>query len=89
VAEIICILARRGHRGIHPGAVVALDLILWLGFIATTVLYALFHLGDVFLYDTYWYEDDYEYGYGYGYDSGYDEMFIISRVLIALAGIEV
>jgi hypothetical protein len=31
IAEIICILARGGHRGIHPGAIVAIDLLAWLG----------------------------------------------------------
>lgn len=87
MAEIICIFARGGHRGIHPGAVVAIDLILWLGFIVSTVFYALYFLSDVYLYNDYDY--DYGYGYGYGYGSGSDEMFIISRALIALSGIEV
>jgi len=31
VAESICIWKRGGHRGIHPGAIVAIDLIAWLG----------------------------------------------------------
>ncbi|KAK4099347.1 hypothetical protein N658DRAFT_517426 [Parathielavia hyrcaniae] len=31
VAEIVCILKRGGNRGIHPGAVVAIDLFAWLG----------------------------------------------------------
>ncbi|KAL2129891.1 hypothetical protein VTI74DRAFT_7166 [Chaetomium olivicolor] len=31
VAELICILKRGGNRGIHPGAIVAIDLIIWLG----------------------------------------------------------
>ena len=31
VAEAISIVKRGGNRGIHPGAVVAVDLILWLG----------------------------------------------------------
>ncbi len=31
ISEAICIVVRGGHRGIHPGANVALDLILWLG----------------------------------------------------------
>lgn len=30
VAEIICILKRGGHRGIHPGAIIAMDLLSWL-----------------------------------------------------------
>lgn len=31
IAELICIFKRGGNRGIHPGAIVAVDLILWLG----------------------------------------------------------
>ncbi|KAK4223253.1 hypothetical protein QBC38DRAFT_373524 [Podospora fimiseda] len=31
VAEAICIWKRPGNRGIHPGAVVGVDLIIWLG----------------------------------------------------------
>ncbi|KAL2162478.1 hypothetical protein VTH06DRAFT_7392 [Thermothelomyces fergusii] len=38
LAEGICILVRGGHRGMHPGANVALDLLLWLGLIAGTAL---------------------------------------------------
>ncbi|KAH8887884.1 hypothetical protein GQ53DRAFT_843985 [Thozetella sp. PMI_491] len=37
-AEGICILARGGHRGIHPGANVGLDLIIWLALTATLSL---------------------------------------------------
>lgn len=36
IAESICIVVRPGRRGIHPGANVALDLILWLLFIPAT-----------------------------------------------------
>ncbi|KAK4223603.1 hypothetical protein QBC38DRAFT_548351 [Podospora fimiseda] len=36
ISESICILKRGGHRGIHPGANVALDLIIWLLFIPAT-----------------------------------------------------
>ncbi|KAK4184199.1 hypothetical protein QBC35DRAFT_65653 [Podospora australis] len=59
LAEGICIIARRGRRGIHPGANVALDLLLWLGFVATTV--SVWLLLDV----TGWYYYDY-YGSSYG-----------------------
>ncbi|KAH8900352.1 hypothetical protein GQ53DRAFT_835421 [Thozetella sp. PMI_491] len=37
ILDIICIIARGGHRGIHPGANVALDLLLWLTLGGTTV----------------------------------------------------
>ncbi|KAK0389634.1 hypothetical protein NLU13_3209 [Sarocladium strictum] len=49
IAEGICILARGGHRGIHPGACVGVDLILWLGFCASSFLYLFFGYG------WYWY----------------------------------
>lgn len=58
VAEAICILARRGHRGIHPGAIVAIDLLLWLGFIAGTVMFALYHLFvDTYTSSSYYYDE--------------------------------
>ena len=34
-------MVRRGHRGIHPGANVALDLLIWLGFLAAVILLTL------------------------------------------------
>jgi hypothetical protein len=40
IAELITICARFGHRGIHPGAHVALHLLLWLGFSAAVGLTA-------------------------------------------------
>jgi len=43
VSEGICIIVRRGHRGLHPGANVALDLLIWLGFVGATI--ALWLLG--------------------------------------------
>ncbi|KAK4133956.1 hypothetical protein BT67DRAFT_422656 [Trichocladium antarcticum] len=67
-SEAICLLVRRGHRGIHPGANVALDLLLWLAFVAGTVLLGLFGLaasvllskppprsGPTYQYDYLWY----------------------------------
>ena len=44
-AEGICVLTRGGHRGIHPGANVALDLILWLGLTGMCVALALLGAG--------------------------------------------
>lgn len=38
----MCILARGGHRGIHPGACVAVDLLLWLALAPGTVILFLF-----------------------------------------------
>ncbi|KAL6869637.1 hypothetical protein ACO1O0_000963 [Amphichorda felina] len=53
VAEGICILARRGRRGIHPGAIVAIDLLLWLGFIVGVVFHAIFVVYDFEGYEMY------------------------------------
>ena len=44
-SEAICVLTRGGHRGIHPGANVALDLILWLGLTGVCVALALINRG--------------------------------------------
>ncbi|KAL1841529.1 hypothetical protein VTJ49DRAFT_6958 [Mycothermus thermophilus] len=38
LAEGIAILVRGGHRGIHPGANVALDLLIWLGIVPAITL---------------------------------------------------
>jgi hypothetical protein len=48
VAELICIVKRGGHRGIHPGANVGMDLVLWLGLMACTIMYGLF--GPIYSY---------------------------------------
>ncbi|KAL2265073.1 hypothetical protein VTJ83DRAFT_7583 [Remersonia thermophila] len=39
VAEIICIAVRGGHRGMHPGAIIGVDLLMWLGWICETGLF--------------------------------------------------
>ena len=54
IAETICIVKRGGHRGIHPGANVGVDLIIWLGLTASTTIFGLF--GPV-------YNPGYEFGY--------------------------
>ncbi|KAK3902203.1 hypothetical protein C8A05DRAFT_34110 [Staphylotrichum tortipilum] len=54
--DFICILARGGRRGIHPGANVALDLLLWLGLVAGTIVLWLVGLAsDIAGYDSYSY----------------------------------
>ncbi len=63
VAEGICILARRGRRGIHPGAIVAVDLLLWLGYAAgiacfgTIVFYS---ISDSSYTRAYYYDDEHD-----------------------------
>lgn len=58
VAESICLLVRRGHRGMHPGACVAVDLILWLGFTGGAVYLGLFQY--YFSENSYYYYDEYD-----------------------------
>lgn len=50
LAEGICILARDGRRGIHPGANVALDLLLWLGFVAGSVVLGITGITVIYSY---------------------------------------
>jgi len=38
IADGVCIYKRPGNRGIHPGAVVAIDLLIWLGLGFVTLL---------------------------------------------------
>lgn len=83
IAEGICILVRGGHRGIHPGACVGVDLILWLGLIASTTILGLLGLGSArffFYYNSYYY--DY---YDYDYDSSfYSDLISKSRATLGL-----
>lgn len=64
---------RAGHRGIHPGANVGLDLILWLAFAATTVINGLVGFGGSDYYD--YYTDE-------------TGLFTSGRVVIALGALE-
>lgn len=65
IAELITKCARRDHQGIHPGAHVALHLLLWLGFCASAVLNG-FLLASLIIYADHA-DDNYYYGY-YDYD---------------------
>ncbi|CAH0049474.1 unnamed protein product [Clonostachys solani] len=80
VAEGICILVRRGRRGMHPAAIVSIDLLVWLAYVALTVTYALFG----------WY-DDYYYSYYYdSYNSRYNSGSpAIIQALVAFGALEV
>ncbi|KAM7194180.1 hypothetical protein V8F20_008100, partial [Naviculisporaceae sp. PSN 640] len=85
IAEGICILARGGHRGIHPGACVGVDLILWLGLIACTVILGLIGVGTngfLYYYSSSYY-DSYDF---YDYDMGlYSDMITKGRAMLGLA----
>ncbi|KAK4191032.1 hypothetical protein QBC35DRAFT_448649 [Podospora australis] len=61
IAEGFSIWGRGGHRGIHPGAIVAVDLIIWLGLAFIDVV-----LGVSSMLSGYYYYSDYYSGY---YDS--------------------
>ncbi|KAK4140580.1 uncharacterized protein C8A04DRAFT_14828 [Dichotomopilus funicola] len=50
IAEGVCILKRPGHRGIHPGAIVAVDLLAWLGWLVVDFFLITYEL---FAYDDY------------------------------------
>ncbi|KAH9904037.1 hypothetical protein F4778DRAFT_78213 [Xylariomycetidae sp. FL2044] len=77
-AELITICARAGHRGIHPGAHVALHLLLWLGFCVAQGLNG-FILASSLAYNAYYdsYDDYYSDYYGYDdYDYSYSPRYI-------------
>ncbi|KAH7162764.1 hypothetical protein B0J13DRAFT_536913 [Dactylonectria estremocensis] len=74
VAESICLCTRRGHRGIHPGAVVGVDLILWLGYIVAVVLFGI--IWGV--------NDDYYYSYYYSSVTNYRALIGFGAVEIIL-----
>ncbi|SPQ26522.1 65edb3fb-c379-489a-9eac-a4c3862a4fa9 [Thermothielavioides terrestris] len=64
IAEGICILCRGGHRGIHPGAIVAIDLLCWLGWVVIVffmcvsglITRARYFIDDYSGYDDYQYD---------------------------------
>ncbi|CAG9971657.1 unnamed protein product [Clonostachys byssicola] len=77
VAEGICILVRRGRRGMHPAAIVSIDLLLWLAYVALTITYALFGFYD---------------GYYYYYDSYYNSRYNTPgtiQAIVAFGALEV
>ncbi len=58
VAEFICVLVRGGHRGIHPGAIVAIDLVLWGGYIAAIFVYSsIFYYFDFDEYSSWYFNE--------------------------------
>jgi hypothetical protein len=72
VSEAICILTRGGHRGIHPGANVGLDLILWLALAGADVALWLIGVASSIVGAATSYSS---YGdYGSGYDD-FDDVF--------------
>ncbi|KAL2186966.1 hypothetical protein L209DRAFT_752783 [Thermothelomyces heterothallicus CBS 203.75] len=63
IAESICIWKRGGHRGIHPGAVVAIDLLAWLGWGLVDLLvipYSIILTSDYYVAN-HWSDDEYGY----------------------------
>lgn len=83
IAEFITICARGGQLGIHPGAHVALHLLLWLGFVANIVLNAFTVVSLAFL--SYYYDEYYYYDSGSYFLS--DEYASIQYALLALSSI--
>lgn len=76
VAECICIWKRGGHRGIHPGAVVAVDLFAWLGwgFVNLIVIpYSIIVTSDYYV-SNHWNGD------GYDDDDAYESAAVLRGV---------
>lgn len=84
MAESFCLWLRGGHRGIHPGACVGLDLFIWLGWVITILMFAL--LG--YLTESYDWYDYYYYDDNYLDDSSYNQMINRGRAAFAFAIIE-
>ncbi|KAI1504510.1 hypothetical protein F5X99DRAFT_371224 [Biscogniauxia marginata] len=74
IAELITICSRAGRRGIHPGAHVALHLLLWMGFIVGVALTG-FLLATALLYRSDW-SDYYDYYYDDDYYDYYSNKYI-------------
>jgi hypothetical protein len=69
IAEIICIMGRGGHRGIHPGAIVAIDLLAWLGWFGVSFFLGVSGVasrGYTWIKGYSGYSDE-SYGYRHGY----------------------
>ncbi|KAK3395074.1 hypothetical protein B0H63DRAFT_462628 [Podospora didyma] len=87
IAEGICILARGGHRGIHPGACVGMDLIIWLGLIASDTLLGFLGLSTDLnnilrcrsSYSSSYYYDSYSYYYNCGSLSRLDREEVLGK----------
>lgn len=58
-SEAICLCLRSGHKGIHPGANVALDLLLWLAYLISTVMLAILGYASDARYSSDYYNDGY------------------------------
>jgi hypothetical protein len=89
VAEGICIIARRGHRGIHPGAIVAVDLLLWLGYVAGITCFgiiALYDLSNSSYTSSYYYDFD---EFSDFYDDNYVPLRNMSHAILAFGILEV
>ncbi|KAK4235108.1 hypothetical protein C8A03DRAFT_18098 [Achaetomium macrosporum] len=65
IAEAICIWKREGNRGIHPGAIVAVDLFCWLGWAVVDLFLGASGLASRprYLIEDYSGYDDYHYTY--------------------------
>ncbi|KAK4213164.1 hypothetical protein QBC37DRAFT_483223 [Rhypophila decipiens] len=84
ITEGICILARGGHRGIHPGACVGVDLILWLGLTACTTLLGILGVGSGFFAYYYDYYDSLYFDDAYGDGGVYNDLVNKGRAVLGL-----
>ncbi|KAL1841000.1 hypothetical protein VTJ49DRAFT_7554 [Mycothermus thermophilus] len=85
VADAICIVARGGRRGIHPGACVAVDLLLWLGLVVGTAFLSLWGIATDIVNSS---SSSYSYYYGYDDDDyGVSESATTGKALIAFGAL--
>ncbi|EAQ84530.1 predicted protein [Chaetomium globosum CBS 148.51] len=81
LVEGICILVRGGRRGIHPGANVGFDLLLWLGLVVGTIFMWLFGV------DSELNVGSSSYNYGDNYDSALAVILKVAGLGQALIGL--
>ena len=42
ISESVCLMVLKGHRGVHPGAIVGVDLIIWLSLVGGAIAVGIF-----------------------------------------------
>lgn len=63
IADLTILLLRPNKHGIHPAAVVAFDLLIWLGYAASIGTLAWYGLADNY-YDAWWEHESNQHGSG-------------------------
>ncbi|KAK4148484.1 hypothetical protein C8A00DRAFT_19694 [Chaetomidium leptoderma] len=84
LSEGICVIVRGGRRGIHPGANVALDLLLWLGLAGGTVALWLLGIATILVRDSFYGYGDFNRNYKRAYYD-YGSVAAMGQALVGLA----